>query len=50
MRMDLTRELVLAKGCNLKRELGLMGLMTLRIVRVDEWLVFENAVIVAEVS
>ena len=47
--MDLTRELGLAKGCNLKRELGLMGLVLLWIVRVGEWLVSEAAVIVAEV-
>ena len=49
MRMDLTSELGLAKGCNLTRELGLMGLMILWIVRVGEWLVSEGAVIVAEV-
>ena len=49
MRMILTRELGLAEGCNLKRELGLMGLMILRIVRVGEWLLSEGAVIVAEV-
>ena len=47
--MDLTRELGLAKGCNLKRELELMDLMILWIVKVGEWLVFEGAVIVAEV-
>ena len=49
MRLDLTRDLCLAKGCNLTRELGLMGLMILWIVRVGEWLVSEGAVIVAEV-
>ena len=49
MRMDLTRELSLAKGSDLKRDLGLMGLMILWIVRVGEWLVSEGAVIVAEV-
>ena len=49
MRMDLTRELSFAKGCNLKRELRLIGLMILWIVRVGEWLVSEAAVIVADV-
>ena len=39
MRMDLTRDLGLAKGCNLKKDLGLMGLMILWIVRAGEWLV-----------
>ena len=48
MGMDLTRELGLVKGCNLKRELGLIGLMILWIVRVGEWLVSEGAVIVVE--
>ena len=38
-----------AKGCNLKRGLGLRGLMILWTVRVGEWLVSEDAVIVAEV-
>ena len=49
MTMGLTMELGLAKGCNLNRELGLMGSMILWIVRVGEWLVFESALIVAEV-
>ena len=49
MRMDLKRELGLVKGCNLRRELGLMGLIILWTVIVGEWLVSEDAVIIAEV-
>ena len=43
------RKLGVVKGCNFKRELGLMGSFILWIVRVGERLVFEGAVIVAEV-
>ena len=49
MRMDLTRKLGLVKGYNLQRNLGMMGLMIVWIVRFGEWLVSEGAVIVVEV-
>ena len=49
MSMALTRQLGLVKGCNLKKKLGLMGLMILWTVRVGEWLVSEGAIIVVEV-
>ena len=39
------RESGFVKGYNVKRGLGLMGWMTLQIVRVGEWLVFEGVVV-----
>ena len=47
--MDLIRKLDFVKGCYSKRELGLVGLMILWIVKDGECLLFESAVVVAEV-
>ena len=40
------RRLGFAKGYDVKREVGLMGWMILKIVRVGEWLTYEGAVVV----
>ena len=49
MMIELMLRIGLKKGCNLKKVWELVGLMTLCLTIIDEWLGFEGVVIVVAV-